>query len=259
VLARPVASVTLSLPQTALAQGDTATLAVRLADAQGQTLTGRAVTFATDAASVATVSAAGLVTAVGPGSATLSATSEGVRGTLLVRVTVLAVSTVRVTPDTTRLTSIGATARLTATPLSAGGAPIAGRSVTWTSGAPQVVSVGADGTVTALAAGVAVVFARVDGVVGQATVIVTQPAVQRVLVAPPTASIAVGAGVTLTATPVDAGGTPLPGRPVTWSTSDASVAIVSSAGRVTGLRAGTATITATSGTATGTATVTVTP
>jgi len=217
------------------------------------------VTFASDAPAVATVSAAGLVTAVGPGSATLSATSEGVRGTLAVRVSALAVASVRVSPDTARLTTVGATARLTATPLSAAGAPIAGRAVSWTSGAPQVVSVGADGTVTALAPGVAVVFARVDGVVGQAVVLVAQQVVQRVLVSPAATSVAAGSSVALTATPVDAGGTPVPGAPVTWSTSDASVAIVSSTGRVTGLRAGTATITAASGAGTGSAAITVTP
>ncbi len=45
---------------------------------------------------------------------------------------------------------------------------------------------------------------------------------------------------------------------VTWATSDAAVATVSSAGLVTSLVDGTATITATSGSASATATVTVT-
>jgi uncharacterized protein YjdB len=47
------------------------------------------------------------------------------------------------------------------------------------------------------------------------------------------------------------------GAPVTWSTSDALVALISQGGVVTGLAAGTATITASSGGKSGTATVTV--
>ncbi|AHG91642.1 Ig domain protein group 2 domain protein [Gemmatirosa kalamazoonensis] len=258
VLPRPVASVTLSLASTTLAEGDTARLAVRLADAQGQPLSGRDVTFASDAPNVARVSATGLVTAVAAGTATLSATSEGVRGTVVVRVTALAVAAVRVSPDTTRL-AVGATARLTATPLTAGGAPIAGRTIAWTSGAPGVATVASDGTVTALSGGVAVIFAQTGGVVGQAVVIVQAPTVQRVIVSPGTASTPVGSSVTLVATPVDAAGATITGLPVTWSTSDASVAIVSSSGRVVGLAVGTVTIGAASGGATGTATVTITP
>lgn len=83
--------------------------------------------------------------------------------------------------------------------------------------------------------------------------------VASVSVSPGTASVAVGATTTLTATPVDASGSAVSGATVTWSTSDAAIATVSSSGVVTGVATGTATITATSGTVKGTSTVTVTP
>lgn len=77
--------------------------------------------------------------------------------------------------------------------------------------------------------------------------------VQAISVSPTTASIAVGAAETLTATV-----TPSTFTDVSWTSSDESVATVSAAGVVTGVSAGTATITATAGGKTATCTVTVT-
>lgn len=72
-----------------------------------------------------------------------------------------------------------------------------------------------------------------------------------VTVSPTTLSVAVGASKPVSATTVPAG------NPVVWSTSDPAKATVS-AGQVTGVAAGTATITATSGSKSGTCAVTVT-
>ncbi|MGS3403952.1 Ig-like domain-containing protein [Citrobacter amalonaticus] len=73
-------------------------------------------------------------------------------------------------------------------------------------------------------------------------------------VTPETASVNVGDTTSLTATqaPVDATDT------VTWESSDPEVATVSASGVVTGVAAGTATITAKVRTFTDTATITVT-
>src|SRR5205809_159788 len=81
--------------------------------------------------------------------------------------------------------------------------------------------------------------------------------VASVSVAPAAASVQVSGTVQLTATPKDANGTPLSGRAVSWSSSNTSVATVSSSGVVTGAAAGAATITATSEGQSGSATVTV--
>jgi hypothetical protein len=82
-------------------------------------------------------------------------------------------------------------------------------------------------------------------------------AVAAVTVTPASATLATGSSQQLTAQPFDAGGNPLTGRTITWQTSDATVAAVSSTGLVTGVAVGTATITATSGGVSGTAAVTV--
>ena len=87
---------------------------------------------------------------------------------------------------------------------------------------------------------------------------VTTVPVASVTVSPATASIQVGQTVQLTATPRDASGNPLSGRAIAWASSAPGVATVSGTGLVTGVAAGSATITATSEGQSGTATVTVT-
>src|SRR2546427_806309 len=89
------------------------------------------------------------------------------------------------------------------------------------------------------------------------TVTVTTVPVASVTVSPPSASIATGATVQLTATTRDAGGNVLTGRVISWGSSNTTVATVSGSGLVTGVRAGAVTITATSEGKNGTAAVTV--
>ena len=82
--------------------------------------------------------------------------------------------------------------------------------------------------------------------------------VSSVAVTPATATVQVGQTVQLTATAKDASGNVLPGRTVTWASSNTAVATVSGSGLVTGVAAGgPVTITATSEGQSGTAAVTV--
>src|SRR5437016_3507856 len=81
--------------------------------------------------------------------------------------------------------------------------------------------------------------------------------VASVAVAPTTTSLTVGQTAQLSATPKDSGDSVLPGRTVTWASSNTSMATVSSSGLAKGVAAGTATITATSEGKAGSAAVTV--
>lgn len=79
--AAPVASVAISPSSATVAVGATQQCSATLRDAQGNTLTGRTVTWTSSNTGVATVSATGLATVTGSGTATITATSEGVSGT----------------------------------------------------------------------------------------------------------------------------------------------------------------------------------
>ena len=152
---------------------------------------------------------------------------------------------------------VSGTVQLTATPKDANGTPLSGRTVTWASSNTSVASVTGSGLVTGAAAGSATITATSEGHNGTASITVANVPVASVSVSPATASLQVNGAVQLVATPKDANGTPLSGRAVSWSSSNTSVATVSSSGVVTGAAAGAATITATSEGQSGSATVTV--
>src|SRR5947209_8417761 len=257
----PVATVAVAPPTASIVVGATVQLSATPQDAAGNPLTGRTVTWQTSDGTIATVDATGLVTgkALG-GPVTITATSEGKAGTAAVTVTPIPVATVAVAPPTASIV-VGATVQLSATPQDAVGNPLTGRTITWQSGNAAVASVDANGLVTGKGAGGPVtVTATSEGKSGTAAITVTPIPVATVAVAPPTASIVVGATVQLSATPQDAAGNPLTGRTVTWQTSDGTIATVDATGLVTGKAlGGPVTITATSEGKAGTAAVTVTP
>jgi len=83
----PVAWVSISPASASVAAGGTVQLAATTKDSAGNVLTGRTVTWASSSNGVGTVSATGLVSGVLAGSATITATSEGVQGTAELTVT----------------------------------------------------------------------------------------------------------------------------------------------------------------------------
>src|SRR5207302_1869065 len=82
----PVAAVAVTPPAVTIPQGQTVQLTATPQDASGNALGGRVITWASGNRAVATVSGSGLVRAVAPGAATITATSEGQSGTASVTV-----------------------------------------------------------------------------------------------------------------------------------------------------------------------------
>src|SRR6266513_153881 len=167
------------------------------------------------------------------------------------------VASVTVTPATASLT-VGQTVQLTATLRDANGNPLTGRVITWQSSNNAIASVNGSGLVSGVAAGGPVTMtATSEGQSGTATVNVSLAPVASVTVSPSAANIAITGTVQLTATPLDANGNPLTGRAISWSSSNNNIATVNGSGLVTGVTAGSVTITATSEGQSGTASITV--
>lgn len=82
----PVASVNVAAGNASINVGQTTTLTASTLSAAGTALSGRVVTWATSASTVATVSATGLVTGVTAGTATITAVSEGKSGSTVITV-----------------------------------------------------------------------------------------------------------------------------------------------------------------------------
>lgn len=169
----PVASVTLAGDTAALPPGATRQLAAIPRDAAGAPLTDRSVGWASSAPSVATVSGAGLVTAVAPGQTTIIASVGSVSSRITVTV-IAPVASLTLSPDS--LLIIPGEARFFAATLrDAVGTVINGRAVSWTSSASAVATVSATGTVTGVAAGRALVIALSEGRADTAAVRVVIP------------------------------------------------------------------------------------
>jgi trimeric autotransporter adhesin len=242
----PVATVVVMPGSVSINVGGTAPLTATTKDAQGTTLTGRTVTWASSDQAVATVSAAGVVTSVSVGAAVITATSEGVNGSATVTVTTpppVPVATVAIAPSSLSV-NVGASGSLTATTKDAQGNTLAGRVVTWASSDQAVATVSGSGVVTGVAVGTATITATSEGIASSITATVTPKPVVSVTITG-TGPVCVGASLQLTATPKDADGNPLTGRVVVWTTSTGALATVSPTGLVLGVAIGTVTITAT--------------
>ncbi len=259
VLPIPVATVTVTPTTATLVPTATTTLTASIRDAGGATLTGRPVVWSSSAESIATVSQAGVVTAVAIGGpVTITATSEGKSGSAQITVIPVPVASVTVTPATASLVPT-ATTTLTANILDAGGATLTGRPVVWSSSAQAIATVSQAGVVTAVAIGGPVtITATSEGKSGSAQITVIPVPVGSVEVSPGAATLVPGATAPLTATVKDADGGVLAGRPITWTSSATATATVSQTGVVTAVAVGgPVTITATSEGKSGSAQITV--
>ena len=240
------------------AWGEAVQLTVEARDEESTVLAGFAVTWTTSDNSVATVDAAGAVTSVGNGTATITASAGSVSGTAVVTVS-QSVASVEVSPSMVDLTSWGETVQLTAEAVDTNGYPVAGTAFSWESDNVPMATVDAVGAVTAIGNGTATITASAGSVSGSAVVVVTQR-VASVEVSPSVAELtAWGEAVQLTAKARDAIGNAVAGAEFSWQSDDILVAGVDATGLVSGIGEGKTTITASAGAASGSAIVTVPP
>lgn len=205
--------------------------------------TNKSVRWTTSDSSVATVSS-GMVTGKKAGTVTITAKTADGGYTATCKVTVssnkAAVTGVKLNKTSLSL-SVGGTSTLTATVIPSG----ASKSVRWTSGDATIASVSSSGKVTGKKAGTTTIFVTtVDGgYVASCEVTVTAKTVKAtgVALSKSVLSLSVGSTSYLYATVRPTGAN----KSVRWTTSDPSVATVSSSGKVTGVKTGTATIIAT--------------
>ena len=140
------------------ALGDETLLTARVLDRQGNVLEGQPVSWSTDDPSVAAVDGAGLVTAAGNGSATVTAASGGLDGTAAVAVTQQA-TRVEVAPVPDTLRRYGDTVRVAVRAFDANGHPAPASALEWTTSDSTVAAVDGTGLVTAVGNGSATISA----------------------------------------------------------------------------------------------------
>lgn len=255
---KTVASVRVTAPADSVMAGQQMQLSATALDEAGAALAGRAMEWASSSVDVATVSASGLVSGVAPGSVTITASSGGQHGQVLLRVRQAPVATVTLTPDSVDLYP-GAQVRLALVARDAQGNVLAGRAGSIGSSNAGVATVGADGVVTAAAPGRAVITAQVEGATAMAVVQVRQVPIASLTLTPDSTELHPGGTVQLTLVARDAQGNVLAGRAGSIGTSNGGVATVGADRKVTAVGPGRAIITAEVEGKTATAVVWVTP
>jgi uncharacterized protein YjdB len=254
----PVGGVEVTPPSLEITAGGTGAFDARVTDPSGAEMPGRRVVWVSSNPAIATVSSNGVVTGVSAGRAEIAATAEGKSGIASVNVSAAParVASVRIAPDRVDLFVASAT-NLVATPYDSKGAAIGGRSVVWMTNNVTVASVSQTGRVTGLVPGTAVITAVIDGIAATSTITVKLVPVASVTIAPSNPTISAGKSVALTARVKDAAGNILTGRTVSWSSSDTRIVTVDQAGVASGVRRGSAVVTATVEGKLGTTTVAV--
>ncbi len=155
------------------ALGDTLRLAAEVRDQAGRPMPGEAVMWAASDTLVATVDATGLVTAVGNGTATVTATSGELAGDAAVEVMQVA-RRVTLTPSADTLI-LGDSLRLAAEALDANGHPVDDAAFTWSSSDAAIATVDTLGVVRGVGEGTVEITAVTDNLRGGARLTVFNP------------------------------------------------------------------------------------
>jgi uncharacterized protein YjdB len=167
--------------------------------------------------------------------------SDNNGGTILTSMTITPINPVISMGAKQQFTAVGLYSDTTAKDLTS--------QVTWTSSDPNKVIVDSSGIVTPVAAGTASIIATSDTISANTTLTITAATLKSIQVMPINITISIGANQQFTALGIYSDNTTKDlTSQVTWTTSDQTIATVSSTGLVAGVETGTTNIIATSDT-----------
>ncbi|WP_104161488.1 Ig-like domain-containing protein [Arthrobacter sp. ZGTC212] len=192
-----LAAVTVSAVPDELEVGESSVLVAQLTFSDGSTAPATEVEWVSADPSVAGVDGSGTVTAVIPGTVSISATQSGVTGTVIINVATPPVTGVPtpsitdlatppvtdgtvitelvITPSIVPTQAVGGTSVLVAQLVYSDGSTALATEVEWDSADWKVAGVDEAGTVTAIGPGTVIISATQSGVTGTATITVAQP------------------------------------------------------------------------------------
>lgn len=170
-----VASLVVSPTTVTLTVGDSITINATARDRRGRIIKSSSVTWESSSLSIASVSSNGLITGIGPGSATITARSGNESASVAVTVRAPAppasVASVTLNPTSASI-SVGTNATFNVTLRDSAGNELTERSVAWASGNTAVASV-VNGVATAISAGTTSITATSEGRSASAALTVT--------------------------------------------------------------------------------------
>jgi alpha-tubulin suppressor-like RCC1 family protein/uncharacterized protein YjdB len=209
---------------------------------RGAAISNQSLTWQSSDTTIATVDAIGMVTGVGPGSATITATIGDKSGIIQISVSLVPIATISVFLPSDPI-SMTYPSTLIVVAKDSANRTLTGRQFTYTSSNTAVATVSSAGQVwqdiyaKPYTTGSAVITVGSEGKSGSTIVHVVSPsAVPSITVA--RADTYVGSSTQMAATLYDAAHHPVPGSSFEWSTSDPNVVAVSATGVMTGVGAG---------------------
>lgn len=238
--------------------GSTSQLAFEIRDAGGNLIDPDDVdvTFTSSSQTIATVSTAGLITPVAPGTATITIQVGTISDTITVNIGP-EISSIDIVDTELDLVS-DETSTFEIEVLNAAGDPVTDPNLTFTSSNNAVVTVDDDGTLTAVGPGTATITAAGGGESDTFEVTVFADA-SGGLSAPIGSSFTVATGDAVEINDLfevrDAGGVIIPDAELVFATTTGGIVNVDAAGELTGVAPGTTLVTVTSPDATGSSTV----
>jgi hypothetical protein len=193
------------------------------------------VTWTSDTPTAATINNTGLAKSTGLGTATITATSGSVSSSTQLTVTAAALVSIAINPSAATI-PLGMTQQFTATgTFTDGSTQDVTQSGHWSSTVATVATIsdtaGTAGLASTLGTGITTIGINSNGVSAAATLTVNPAALASIAISPPTPAIALGTSQQFTATgSYTDGSTQDVTSVVSWSSSDATVAIISNTG-----------------------------
>jgi len=154
--------------------GDSRLLSIQAVDGNNQERSDVVITWASEDPNIVTVNPQGTITAIAPGTATVTAFSQGISASIEVDVQSLPVAKLGVQPSAVSL-SMGATQQLQVTATDPMNREITGPPVTWKSKNPAVATVDANGLVKAESPGIATIVVTLKNKTAVVPVVVSKP------------------------------------------------------------------------------------
>src|SRR3989442_241176 len=249
-IAQTVGSVVVSPATAALdALGVTQQLTATAKDASGNVIPGRSFPWKSDNPLVASVDPSGVVTAVGNGLTTITATTGGVAGTAALSVAQIVTSVV-VSPVSTTLDALGRSQQFTAVAQDRNGKTVAGQVFSWSAAPTGVATIDpATGLATTVANGLTTITATTAGVSGTSQLSVAQ-VVRSVVVSPASWTLSLSSLILtkqFSAVALDGNQRAVAGQTFTWTSLAPLIARVDGNGLATALAVGLAIIKVTTG------------
>ncbi len=239
----PVRGISILPAPAALEVGDSFVLVATVRGQSGAILPSSAVTWSSDPPDVLRFdSRGGEAVALGTGSTLLTATCEGVQAVLHVDVAAPRADEITI-GSLDHAVGVGDEIQLETVVWDKRGQPIS-RSVAWQSADASIATVTAEGALIARQPGLTRITAAVDNARASVVIPIVPGRVAAIHVAAQPPIVPPGESFEVVAIPVDRWGSPLPGRRVRWSSSDARVAVATAEGRVHTVHPGSVVLTA---------------